>query len=77
MTQPQAHYIQHTAELLALGCRPDERPVAALDRSLHRSDGELCSDLAPALAAVRTGRPWAGPSTGGGLHRAAAGHRGS
>lgn len=45
------------AELLALAVAAGESPVAALDRVVRRSGGELSSDLARVLAAVRTGEP--------------------
>ena len=45
------------AELLALAVAAGESPVAALDRVVHRSGGELSRDLAGVLAAVRTGEP--------------------
>jgi tight adherence protein C len=45
------------AELLALAVAAGERPVAALDRVVRRSGGELSSDLARVLADVRTGVP--------------------
>ncbi len=45
------------AELLALAVAAGESPVAALDRVVRRSGGELSSDLAQVLAAVRTGEP--------------------
>lgn len=45
------------AELLALAVAAGESPVAALDRVVRRSGGELSSDLAKVLAAVRTGEP--------------------
>lgn len=45
------------AELLALAVAAGEGPVAALDRVVRRSGGELSSDLARVLAAVRTGEP--------------------
>jgi tight adherence protein C len=45
------------AELLALAVAAGESPVAALDRVVGRSGGELSSDLARVLAAVRTGEP--------------------
>ncbi|MFA6300111.1 MAG: pilus assembly protein TadB, partial [Nocardioides sp.] len=40
------------AELLALAVAAGESPVAALDRVVRRSGGELSSDLAKVLAAV-------------------------
>jgi tight adherence protein C len=43
------------AELLALAVAAGESPVAALDRVVRRSGGELSRDLAAVLAAVRTG----------------------
>lgn len=45
------------AELLALAVAAGEGPVAALDRVVRRSGGELSRDLAQVLAAVRTGAP--------------------
>lgn len=45
------------AELLALAVAAGESPVAALDRVVRRSGGELSGDLARVLAAVRTGEP--------------------
>jgi tight adherence protein C len=45
------------AELLALAVAAGESPVAALDRVVRRSGGELSTDLAKVLAAVRTGEP--------------------
>jgi tight adherence protein C len=45
------------AELLALSVAAGEGPVAALDRVVRRSGGELSADLARVLADVRTGRP--------------------
>jgi tight adherence protein C len=45
------------AELLALAVAAGEGPVAALDRVVRRSGGELSRDLAVVLAAVRTGEP--------------------
>lgn len=45
------------AELLALAVAAGEGPVAALDRVVRRSGGELSRDLAAVLAAVRTGVP--------------------
>jgi tight adherence protein C len=45
------------AELLALAVAAGEGPVAALDRVVQRSGGELSSDLARVLAAIRTGEP--------------------
>ncbi|WP_139984332.1 type II secretion system F family protein [Nocardioides litoris] len=45
------------AELLALAVAAGEGPVAALDRVVRRSGGELSRDLARVLAAVRTGEP--------------------
>ncbi|WP_028639020.1 type II secretion system F family protein [Nocardioides sp. URHA0032] len=45
------------AELLALSVAAGESPVAALDRVVRRSGGELSTDLARVLAAVRTGEP--------------------
>jgi tight adherence protein C len=45
------------AELLALAVAAGESPVAALDRVVRRSGGELSGDLAVVLAAIRTGQP--------------------
>ena len=45
------------AELLALAVAAGESPVAALDRVVRRSGGELSGDLGRVLAAVRTGEP--------------------
>ncbi len=45
------------AELLALAVGAGESPVAALDRVVRRSGGELSRDLAQVLADVRTGTP--------------------
>lgn len=45
------------AELLALAVAAGEGPVAALDRVVRRSGGELSTELARVLAAVRTGEP--------------------
>jgi tight adherence protein C len=45
------------AELLALAVAAGESPVAALDRVVRRSGGELSRDLALVLASVRTGEP--------------------
>ena len=45
------------AELLALAVAAGESPVAALDRVVRRSGGELSADLGRVLAAVRTGDP--------------------
>jgi tight adherence protein C len=45
------------AELLALAVAAGESPVAALDRVVRRSGGELSNDLAKVLAEVRTGEP--------------------
>jgi tight adherence protein C len=45
------------AELLALAVAAGEGPVAALDRVVRRSGGELSRDLAGVLASVRTGEP--------------------
>jgi tight adherence protein C len=45
------------AELLALAVGAGEGPVAALDRVVTRSRGELVSDLAAVLAEIRTGTP--------------------
>ena len=58
------------AELLALAVAAGEGPVAALDRVVRRSGGELSRDLAVVLADIRTGQPvgeafdrWAAAST--------------
>ncbi|MFW6774142.1 type II secretion system F family protein [Nocardioides sp. CPCC 205120] len=45
------------AELLALAVAAGEGPVAALERVVRRSGGELSRELAGVLAAVRTGEP--------------------
>jgi tight adherence protein C len=45
------------AELLALAVAAGESPVAALDRVVRRSGGELARDLGTVLAAARTGEP--------------------
>jgi tight adherence protein C len=45
------------AELLALAVAAGESPIAALDRVVRRSRGELSRDLGTVLAAVRTGEP--------------------
>ncbi len=45
------------AELLALAVAAGESPVAALDRVVRRSGGELSRDLGVVLAGVRTGEP--------------------
>lgn len=45
------------AELLALAVAAGEGPVAALDRVVRRSGGELSRDLAVVLADIRTGLP--------------------
>ena len=45
------------AELLALAVAAGESPVAALDRVVRRSQGELSADLRDVLAEVRTGAP--------------------
>jgi tight adherence protein C len=45
------------AELLALAVAAGEGPVAALDRVVRRSGGELSRDLARVLADIRTGEP--------------------
>jgi tight adherence protein C len=45
------------AELLALAVAAGEGPVAALDRVVRRSGGELSTDLARVLAGIRTGEP--------------------
>jgi tight adherence protein C len=45
------------AELLALAVAAGESPLAALDRVVTRSSGELSADLHDVLAEVRTGTP--------------------
>lgn len=45
------------AELLALAVASGEGPVAALDRVVARSSGELSRDLARVLGEIRTGTP--------------------
>lgn len=45
------------AELLALAVAAGEGPVAALDRVVRRSGGELSADLSRVLAGIRTGEP--------------------
>jgi tight adherence protein C len=45
------------AELLALAVAAGESPVAALDRVVARTGGDLSADLAKVLADVRTGEP--------------------
>ncbi len=45
------------AELLALSVAAGESPVAALDRVVRRTDGELSAELGRVLAQVRTGTP--------------------
>lgn len=45
------------AELLALAVAAGEGPVAALDRVVRRSGGELSAELGRVLAAIRTGEP--------------------
>jgi len=45
------------AELLALAVAAGESPVAALDRVVDRSRGELSTELAAVLADIRTGVP--------------------
>ncbi|TIC87539.1 pilus assembly protein TadB [Nocardioides sp. GY 10113] len=45
------------AELLALAVAAGEGPVAALDRVVARSNGELGRELGGVLAAIRTGEP--------------------
>ena len=45
------------AELLALAVAAGESPVAALDRVVGRSRGQLSQDLGRVLAHVRTGEP--------------------
>ncbi|MBV9830716.1 MAG: type II secretion system F family protein [Marmoricola sp.] len=47
------------AELLALAVAAGEGPVAALDRVVRRTHGELSAELAGVLALVRTGTPLA------------------
>lgn len=44
-------------ELLALAVASGESPVAALDRVVSRSNGELSAELRKVLAEVRTGTP--------------------
>ena len=58
------------AELLALAVAAGEGPVAALDRVVRRSGGELSADLGRVLAEIRTGEP-----VGAGLRRAGRAHR--
>lgn len=55
------------AELLALAVAAGESPVAALDRVVRRSGGELSADLGRVLAEIRTGEP-----VGVAFHRLAA-----
>lgn len=43
------------AELLALAVAAGEGPIAALDRVVRRTGGELSGDLAKVLASIRTG----------------------
>lgn len=45
------------AEMLALAVAAGEGPVAALDRVVARSGGELSRELSTVLGAVRTGEP--------------------
>lgn len=45
------------AELLALSVAAGEAPVAALQRVVRRSGGELSRDLVDVLARIRTGEP--------------------
>ncbi len=45
------------AELLALAVGAGESPVAAIDRVVARSGGELSRDLGSVLGAIRTGEP--------------------
>jgi tight adherence protein C len=45
------------AELLALAVAAGESPVAALDRVVRRSGGELSAELGRVLADIRTGEP--------------------
>lgn len=45
------------ADLLALSVAAGEGPVAAIERVVSRSDGELSRDLARVLGEVRTGTP--------------------
>jgi tight adherence protein C len=45
------------AELLALAVAAGEGPVAALDRVVRRSAGDLSADLGRVLADIRTGEP--------------------
>ncbi len=45
------------AELLALAVAAGESPVAALDRVVRRTHGELSTELGRVLAQVRTGTP--------------------
>jgi tight adherence protein C len=45
------------AELLALAVAAGEGPVAALDRVVTRSGGELSAELGVVLADIRTGSP--------------------
>ena len=45
------------AELLALAVAAGESPVAALDRVVRRTHGELSAELGRVLAQVRTGTP--------------------
>ena len=45
------------AELLALAVAAGEGPVAALDRVVRRTSGDLAVELSAVLAAIRTGEP--------------------
>lgn len=45
------------AELLALSVAAGESPVAALDRVVRRTNGELSAELGQVLAQIRTGTP--------------------
>lgn len=45
------------AELLTLSVAAGESPVAALDRVVRRSRGELSRELAEVLGRIRTGEP--------------------
>lgn len=51
------HEFPTVAELLALAVAAGESPVAALDRVVRRSGGELSADLGRVLAEIRTGTP--------------------
>ncbi len=60
VNQPEQRMLEElptVAELLALAVAAGESPVAALDRVVRRSGGELSADLSRVLAAVRTGEP--------------------